>query len=171
MSLCSCLLLILVLFPHEETPALSSTRRNHVPIFCTARAPFEPDAERLKFLLKVLHPVPILSPGVGLTQTISPNITLLGRRSSRMRTTKPANNLLRLCAVVSTRPGPVLRSALAWDRVWSYRFCCRQRRHQRSIWWWTFRSLLQSAFLGPHVTHPYSSVSRSSLFSIRTFQA
>ena len=68
-------------------------------LLCGLAPPFELDAERLMVVLKVLHPVPLLSPRLALPPNISPNITLLGKRSSPMRATKPANNILRLRTV------------------------------------------------------------------------
>ena len=92
-----------------KTSAPSSTRRNHLSadLVVDLAPPFEPDAERLEVFHKDLHLVPFPSPGVAFTPEH------LGRRSSPIRVTKPANSILRRRTVVSTRSEFVLRSALA----------------------------------------------------------
>lgn len=79
----------------------SSTPLNHAPVFCAAsRHPSGFDAGLLEVLLEAPHPFPLLSRGVAHTN--SPNITLVGRRPSPMRATKPADSILRLRARVTS---------------------------------------------------------------------
>ena len=64
---CRCLFLILLSFPHENLrPFLDPSEPSAGFVRCLA-PPFELDAKLLEVLLKVPHPVPLLSSGVALT--------------------------------------------------------------------------------------------------------
>ena len=54
-------------FSHENLRAFLDSSKPSADLLCCLASPFELDAERLKVLLKVVHPVPLLSPGLAFT--------------------------------------------------------------------------------------------------------
>ena len=86
------------------------------------------------------------SPEYPLPTGISPDITLVGRRSFPMRSTKPADNIVCPCTVVPSFPASFLRNALVYKTGYCLRAIVsasrgtrgasglrRQRRHERSV--------------------------------------
>ena len=98
-----------------KTSVPSSTRRNHLPTFCAAsrQPPFELDAERLKVLLKVLYPVPLLYPGVAITPEHLPKHNPPRQAFFAHVRHEAREQYTRLRTVVLTLSESVLRSALA----------------------------------------------------------
>ena len=105
-----------------DDSAPSSTRRNHLPAFCAAfhhPSNLIPKADISSFRCTT-HSFSC-PPEWPLPPTSSSNTTLCGRRSSPIRATNPASNILRLRTVASMLSEAVLASESAYERLWSYR--------------------------------------------------
>ena len=109
-------------------------------------------------------------PGPGFSPPdIVPNIIRRVSRSLCVRCTAPVNRRRRLRMVISAHCA-FLR-ALAYDMRWSVR--CRRWKPMigRRNLWSAIRSSAKCSLLSVHVTRPYSRVSITSVFSMRTVRA
>ena len=152
MSLCRCPLLIVLLLLDENFRPFFDLSEPSGDLLCGLAPPFDFEAKRLKVLLKVLHPVPLLSPRVAITpehlpKRYPPRRALSPRVCHEAREQYPSSAYRRLNAL-----GVFLRSAVSYDRMWYSRIRFRQPGNPRRNWWRTFRSLSWSALLGLHRT-------------------